>query len=93
MQKETAALAAANAQAQAGRIQATSLGKLVAAVEALSAAVVFRQTLDQEAAARARMADARESKKRKIEDLKGQLEFAEPGREEMELHAANRIAY
>ena len=58
----------------------------MAAVEALSAAVVSRQALDQEAAASAR-------KKRKIDDLRGQLEFAEPGKEEMELRAAIRIAY
>ena len=93
VQKETAAIATANAQAQARRIQETNSGKLVAAIEALSAAVVSWQALNQEAAARARMADARESNKRRIEDLRGQLEFAEPGKEEMELRAAIRIAH
>ena len=73
-------------QTQARRIQEINSGKLMAAVEALSAAVVSRQALDQEATASAR-------KKRKIDDLRGQLEFAEPGKEEMELRAAIRIAY
>ena len=78
--KETPAVAAANAQAQARRIQETNSGKLIAGVEALSAAVVSRQALDQEAAARVGI-------KRKIDDLRGQLEFTEPGKEEMELRA------
>ncbi|CAB1096708.1 unnamed protein product [Ectocarpus sp. CCAP 1310/34] len=91
--KETAAVAAANAQLQARRVQETNTGKLVTAVEALSAAVVSRQSLDEEAAGRARLADAREAKKAKIADLKGMLEYAPSEQKTMELRAAIMAAY
>ncbi|CAB1117478.1 unnamed protein product [Ectocarpus sp. CCAP 1310/34] len=62
VKKEHAAVAAANAQEQAEqarRVQQAHTGKLVTAVEALSAAVVSRQALDEEAAHRARWDYAR----------------------------------
>ncbi|CAN0334663.1 unnamed protein product, partial [Ectocarpus sp. 4 AP-2014] len=93
VKKETAAVAAANAQLQARRVQETNTGKLVTAVEALSAAVVSRQSLDEEAAGRARLADAREAKKAKIADLKGILEYAPSEQKKMELRAAIMAAY
>ncbi|CAN0036593.1 unnamed protein product, partial [Ectocarpus sp. 8 AP-2014] len=88
VKKETAAVAAANAQLQARRVQETNTGKLVTAVEALSAAVVSRQTLDEEAAARARLADARDAKRAKIADLRGMLEYAHSEPKKMALRAA-----
>ncbi|CAN0353724.1 unnamed protein product, partial [Ectocarpus sp. 6 AP-2014] len=72
VKKEHAAVAAANAQEQARRVQQTHTGKLVTAVEALSAAVVSRQALDEEAAERSRWDYARVAKKAKIDEWKGQ---------------------
>ncbi|CAB1102243.1 unnamed protein product [Ectocarpus sp. CCAP 1310/34] len=50
VKNEHTAVAAANAQEQARRVQQAHTGKLVTAVEALSAAVVSRQALDEDAA-------------------------------------------
>ncbi|CAN0381762.1 unnamed protein product [Ectocarpus fasciculatus] len=93
VKKETAAVAAANAQMQARRVQETNTGKLVTAVEALAAAVVSRQTLDEEAASRARLADARDAKRARIADLRGMLEYAQSEPKKMELRAAISAAY
>ncbi|CAN0317060.1 unnamed protein product, partial [Ectocarpus sp. 6 AP-2014] len=73
VKKEHAAVAAANAQEQARRVQQTHTGKLVTAVEALSAAVVSRQALDEEASQRSRWDYARLAKKAKIDDLRGEV--------------------
>ncbi|CAN0300515.1 unnamed protein product, partial [Ectocarpus sp. 13 AM-2016] len=88
VKKEHAAVAAANAQEQARRVQQAHTGKLVTAVEALSAAVVSRQALDEEAAYRARWDYARLAKKAKIDDLRGKLEFTLEGPRAMALRTS-----
>ncbi|CAB1104403.1 unnamed protein product [Ectocarpus sp. CCAP 1310/34] len=93
VKKEHAAVAAANAQEQAPRVQQAHTGKLVTAVEALSAAVVSRQALDEEAAHRARWDYARLAKQAKIDDLRGKLEFTLEGPKAMALRASISALY
>ncbi|CAN0260680.1 unnamed protein product, partial [Scytosiphon promiscuus] len=78
VQKEQAAVAAASAQETARQAQTTHSGKLVKAVEALSAAVAAKQALDIQAAGRACEAAARDRKDSAIKNLKGELEFSDP---------------
>lgn len=71
-------MAAASAQAAQRQTQMTHSGKLVKAVEALSAAVSAKAELDIQADARAREAAARERRDSAITSLRGELEFSDP---------------
>ncbi|CAN0124954.1 unnamed protein product, partial [Hapterophycus canaliculatus] len=73
VQKEQAAVVSSSSQATAREAQKVHSGKLVKAVEALSAAVVARQGLDVEAAARECEAAARKRKESAITNLRGEL--------------------
>ncbi|CAN0147105.1 unnamed protein product, partial [Hapterophycus canaliculatus] len=73
VQKEQAAVIAASAQETSRQAQMAHSGKLVKAVEVLSAVVAARQELDVESAGREREAAARARKDNAIKNLRGEL--------------------